>query len=206
MARDGKTHNHSSRRYLNHFNFQLYFRHYVKMTQLKKIGKIFFLVAFVLLLFNLCVLQSRRTEIDLNGCYHVYLDLGTNIGIQVRLISPYFSNFLSFILLSQLSIVSVIYEFYLHSQSFFQVIFSHVCFGFQFSSQSSVPVSFPCSLNIISESFQIRKLYEPELYKNASIHRFYDAAFHRRNHSLPYVCSVGFEPNPNHESDLIGDY
>ena len=57
---------------------------------------------------------------------------------------------------------------------------------------------------------QIRKLYEPSKYEGAKIHPVFDKYFHRRiqslNSSLPYICAVGFEPNPNHENKLKGMY
>ena len=50
---------------------------------------------------------------------------------------------------------------------------------------------------------QIRKLFEPERYPNASILAVYDKYFGpyvraRRKH----VCAVGFEPNPHHKARL----
>ena len=67
----------------------------------------------------------------LDGCYHVYLDVGTNVGIQIR------------------------------------------------------------------------KLYEPEKYPNASIHKFFDEHFKRNNvSSSRHICAIGFEPNPRHVSIL----
>ena len=56
---------------------------------------------------------------------------------------------------------------------------------------------------------QIRKLYEPSKYVGATIHPVFDKYFHRNiqslNSSLPYICAVGFEPNPHHESKLKGN-
>ena len=70
----------------------------------------------------------------ITGCYHVYLDVGTNIGIQIR------------------------------------------------------------------------KLYQPQLYKDAQIHPVFEKYFNRKidalDASLPYICAVGFEPNPHHEEAL----
>ena len=74
---------------------------------------------------------KRESDNFLDGCYHVYLDLGTNIGIQVR------------------------------------------------------------------------KLYEPKLYPDAKFHEFFEKYF-KRGSSLPYICTVGFEPNPNHVQALKG--
>ena len=78
------------------------------------------------------ILSQKRHLLD--GCYHVYLDVGTNIGIQIR------------------------------------------------------------------------KLFEPSLYKNAKIHQVFNKYFNRNvnnlTSSLPYICAVGFEPNPNHENTL----
>merc|ERR1712062_50331 len=74
---------------------------------------------------------SSSNEVNLDGCYHVYLDVGTNVGIQIR------------------------------------------------------------------------KLYEPKLYPNAPIHSAFDKYFHRKEETLPYICVVGFEPNPKHEEWLI---
>ena len=52
-------------------------------------------------------------------------------------------------------------------------------------------------------TLQIRKLYEPKLYPNAPIHSAFDKYFHRKEETLPYICVVGFEPNPKHEEWLI---
>jgi len=53
---------------------------------------------------------------------------------------------------------------------------------------------------------QIRKLFEPTKYESALIHPVFEEYFHRKiedlNSSLPYICAVGFEPNPNHEKIL----
>ena len=53
---------------------------------------------------------------------------------------------------------------------------------------------------------QIRKLYQPKLYKDAQIHPVFEKYFHRKidnlDASLPYICAVGFEPNPHHEEAL----
>jgi len=79
------------------------------------------------------MVSSQNMQL-LDGCYHVYLDVGSNVGIQIR------------------------------------------------------------------------KLYEPSKYEGAKIHPVFDKYFHRRiqslNSSLPYICAVGFEPNPNHENKL----
>jgi len=47
---------------------------------------------------------------------------------------------------------------------------------------------------------QIRKVYEPELYFNSSILRHFEKYFPRE--TRPEVCSIGFEPNPNHGKRL----
>ena len=53
---------------------------------------------------------------------------------------------------------------------------------------------------------QIRKLYEPAKYESALIHPVFLEYFHRNvtelSSSLPYICAIGFEPNPNHEPML----
>ena len=53
---------------------------------------------------------------------------------------------------------------------------------------------------------QIRKLYEPAKYESALIHPVFLEYFHRNvtelSSSLPYICAIGFEPNPNHEQML----
>ena len=53
---------------------------------------------------------------------------------------------------------------------------------------------------------QIRKLYEPTKYESALIHPVFLEYFHRNitdlSSSLPYICAIGFEPNPNHEPML----
>ena len=53
---------------------------------------------------------------------------------------------------------------------------------------------------------QIRKLYEPAKYESALIHPVFLEYFHRNvtelSSSLPYICAIGFEPNPNHEQLL----
>ena len=55
---------------------------------------------------------------------------------------------------------------------------------------------------------QIRKLYEPKDYPNAKIHKVFDEYFQRKmdslSDSLPYICAIGFEPNPNFEKFLEG--
>ena len=46
---------------------------------------------------------------------------------------------------------------------------------------------------------QIRKLYEPEKYPDAKIHRIFDEHFKRKNvTSTGHICAIGFEPNPRH--------
>ena len=50
---------------------------------------------------------------------------------------------------------------------------------------------------------QIRKLYEPKLYPEAGkLHEIFEKYFKRNEKSLPFICSVGFEPNPSHEETL----
>ena len=50
---------------------------------------------------------------------------------------------------------------------------------------------------------QIRKLFEPELYPNAKIHKIFDRYFGDMKQRIRSgVCAVGFEPNPNHTSYL----
>lgn len=101
---------------------------------------------------NTFTLQDRSSneEVNLDGCYHVYLDVGTNVGIQV-------CKCVTLIIQGQ----------------------------------------------IIRFTFQIRKLYEAKLYPNAPIHSAFDKYFHRKQETLPYICVVGFEPNPKHEEWLI---
>ena len=77
---------------------------------------------------------KASSNIDLDGCYHVYLDVGTNVGVQIR------------------------------------------------------------------------KLYEPKLYPGAPIHSAFDKYFNRSETTLPYICAVGFEPNPKHEEWLQSKY
>jgi len=78
--------------------------------------------------------ESLQTKKLLDGCHHVYLDIGTNIGIQIR------------------------------------------------------------------------KLYEPKKYDAAPVHDIFNKYFHRNiedlNSTLPYICAIGIEPNPNHEQKL----
>ena len=46
---------------------------------------------------------------------------------------------------------------------------------------------------------QIRKLYEPEKYPDAKIHRIFDEHFKRKNvTSTGHICAIGCEPNPRH--------
>ena len=46
---------------------------------------------------------------------------------------------------------------------------------------------------------QIRKLFEPELYPNAKIHKIFEQYFGDKKQRIRSgVCAVGFEPNPNH--------
>ena len=89
------------------------------------------LIFFTLMLSLLLSTSLLRQDFNLDGCYHVYLDVGTNVGIQIR------------------------------------------------------------------------KLYEPEKYPNASIHKFFDEHFKRNNvSSSRHICAIGFEPNPRHVSIL----
>ena len=66
----------------------------------------------------------------------------------------------------------------------------------------------PCTRINISKTYflQIRKLYEPAKYESALIHPVFLEYFHRNvtelSSSLPYICAIGFEPNPNHEQML----
>ena len=53
---------------------------------------------------------------------------------------------------------------------------------------------------------QIRKLFEPDLYPNASIHKVFDQYFGNINkRTSEGICAVGFEPNPSHTSILKGN-
>ena len=58
----------------------------------------------------------------------------------------------------------------------------------------------------MNSSSQIRKLYEPKKYKFAPVHDIFNEYFHRNikdlNSSLPYICTIGIEPNPTHEQEL----
>jgi len=75
--------------------------------------------------------ESTSTENPLDGCLHVYIDLGTNRGVQIR------------------------------------------------------------------------KLYEPHLFPLAPIHELFNRYFGDAGDRTPSdICSVGFEPNPNHEKHL----
>ena len=50
---------------------------------------------------------------------------------------------------------------------------------------------------------QIRKLFEPDLYPNAKIHKIFNKYFGKINTRLHSgLCAVGFEPNPNHSPYL----
>ena len=56
---------------------------------------------------------------------------------------------------------------------------------------------------------QVRKLFEPELYPNATIHKIFDYVLGRgrnenRARNKKVICAVGFEPNPNHTNRLRG--
>jgi len=52
---------------------------------------------------------------------------------------------------------------------------------------------------------QIRKLFEPKLYPNASIHQVFDRYFgNLKERTNEGVCAVGFEPNPSHTFHLQG--
>ena len=54
---------------------------------------------------------------------------------------------------------------------------------------------------------QVRKLYQPELFPNASVLEVFDGAFGRMaNRNLSQLCAVGFEPNPKHSTLLSGDW
>ena len=59
---------------------------------------------------------------------------------------------------------------------------------------------------IMNSSSQIRKLYEPKKYDSAPVHDIFNQYFHRNiedlNSTLPYICAIGIEPNPNHEQKL----
>lgn len=53
-----------------------------------------------------------------------------------------------------------------------------------------------------SSGMQFRKLYQPNLYPQASVHGYFSALFgsdEKRNR----VCSIGFEANPKHSSRLL---
>ena len=53
---------------------------------------------------------------------------------------------------------------------------------------------------------QIRKLFEPDLYPNASIHQVFDRYFGNiEKRTRDGICAVGFEPNPSHTSILKGN-
>ncbi len=50
---------------------------------------------------------------------------------------------------------------------------------------------------------QVRKLFEPDLYKGAAILGVFDSYFGPRNPTqTETVCAVGFEPNPKHSASL----
>ena len=94
-------------------------------------------VLFCAFNFTVFLLNSFETQIvnsneinELDGCYHVYLDLGSNIGNQVR------------------------------------------------------------------------KVYEPHLFINASILPTFDKYFGNANSRQNLVCAIGFEPNPHHTTVL----
>lgn len=54
---------------------------------------------------------------------------------------------------------------------------------------------------------QVRKLFQPELYPDATISTLFDANFGEdRVRRKDFVCSVGFEPNPHHTKILQGQY
>ena len=54
---------------------------------------------------------------------------------------------------------------------------------------------------------QIRKLFEPDLYPNASIHRVFNRYFgDLKQRTTGGICVVGFEPNPSHTSILKSNY
>ncbi|XP_059086072.1 uncharacterized protein LOC131882819 [Tigriopus californicus] len=48
---------------------------------------------------------------------------------------------------------------------------------------------------------QVRKLFEPDLYPDALVHKVFNEAFGNPR-DLSVICSVGFEPNPNHSKKL----
>ena len=53
---------------------------------------------------------------------------------------------------------------------------------------------------------QIRKLFEPDLYPNASIHQVFDRYFGNiEKRTRDGICAVGFEPNPSHTTILKGN-
>ena len=52
--------------------------------------------------------------------------------------------------------------------------------------------------------FQIRKLYQPELYPGAKSHQLFQSYFKRTSQTLSSICTVGFEPNPAHTKRLEG--
>lgn len=49
---------------------------------------------------------------------------------------------------------------------------------------------------------QIRKLFEPELYPDAKIHKFFDKWFEVPEERKRAVCAIGFEPDPSHTRRL----
>ena len=54
---------------------------------------------------------------------------------------------------------------------------------------------------------QIRKLFEPDLYPNATVHQLFNKYFGDINERTAHgICAVGFEPNPSHTSLLKGNY
>ena len=50
--------------------------------------------------------------------------------------------------------------------------------------------------------FQIRKLYEPNLFKGAGVHSIFNKYFGDTQFSE--ICAVGFEPNSHHTQPLKG--
>ena len=51
---------------------------------------------------------------------------------------------------------------------------------------------------------QIRKLYEPQKYPGAVVHRIFNEAFGSSRSDRKNVCTIGFEPNPAHSERLKG--
>ena len=102
-----------------------------------------------------------KEENELDGCYHVYLDVGSNVGNQVNLKKFQKSNW----------------------QHWLKVFF------------------FSKKKKILS---QIRKLYEPDLFVNATVLPIFDKYFGDPGvrQEKGTVCAIGFEPNSHHTSIL----